>query len=158
MYFLIDFLLTVTQAFVLSWCEAEQRVVVWALAGCNLSQAAVCGNYLLHGSAVGNRYLYPGCQTIGFPPRRSPILDDLPWCVREYVHSVRADNECACVQSQLCVLSSCLPTCVKVKNVFLAHVAVCRRGKAMLPLEMRSKRAQAGDSRSATLPEQLCPL
>lgn len=27
----------------------------WALVGCNLSQRAVCGNYLLHGSAVGNR-------------------------------------------------------------------------------------------------------
>lgn len=66
-YFHIDFLSTVTQAFVLSRCEAEQHVVVWALVGCNLSWVAVCGNYLLHGSAVGNCYLYPGCQTIGFP-------------------------------------------------------------------------------------------
>lgn len=67
-HFLIDFLTMVTQAFVLSQCVVEQRIVEQAPAGCNLSRAAVCGNYLLHGSAVGNRYLYPGCQTVGFPP------------------------------------------------------------------------------------------
>lgn len=139
---LIDFLSMVTWAFVLSRCEAERCVVVRALAGCNLSRAAVCGNYLLHGSAVGNRYLYPGCQTIGFPPL---TLSDIRWssavcvCVWEYVHSVCVQILCAyvCVvvrerctraYSQLCVLSSCLPTCVKVKDVILSRAAVCRRG------------------------------
>lgn len=51
-------------------------VMAWALVGRNLSRCAVCGNYLLHRSAVGNRYLHPGCQTIGFPLL---TLSDIRW-------------------------------------------------------------------------------
>lgn len=78
--------------------------MVWARAGCNLSWGSVCGNYLLHGSAVGNCYLYPGCQTIGFPPL---TLCDIRWssmvCVSRSV-SIVVHIKCVCAYSHLDVL------------------------------------------------------
>ena len=85
--------------FISVWGGAVRR----ARAGCNLSQAAVCENYLLHGSAVANRYLYPGCQMIGFPPL---TLSDIRWS--SAVCSESMGTVCVCVCVCVCVDTVCV--------------------------------------------------
>lgn len=143
---LLIFTINWNLSFVLSRNEAGWYVMARALAGCNFNHCAVCGNYQLHGSAVGNCYLYSGCQTIGFPLLM--LTDIILWCVAELTHRV----------------CDYLWHTNTVKHVILlANTSKgqgCHSEPHVCLLEVVGYFAtrDAADNHSAMLPEQLCSM
>lgn len=139
--FLINSTWTVIQAFVLSWCEAVRRVAVWVLPGVTLTTRLFVETIRCMDRQWGIAICILVIRRSDF---RSPLSDIRwsRWFVWQYVPAVTVHIVRSSIwKSVLCMLSSGLGTCVKVKNVILSLVAVFRRGQDMLPLEMRSGRA-----------------
>lgn len=134
--------------------------MVGALVGWNTCLFAACGNYLLHRSAVGNHYLHPGCQPIGFPFHRR---SDIRWffcgvCTRKCTVRARA---CVSVCAALTVIYACCHlacTTSKGQECHLVPRGYLLKVIGYVTSGTRSQRILAGDDRSATPPEQLRPL